>query len=70
MKAGNYEIFASILSDTKNNSGILTGYCKNEPYPYGTWVMYCGNTFSGEYFKTKEEAIENMLRRANIDLDA
>lgn len=68
-KESDYEPFAEILTDTEHKTGIVAGYCEKESYPYGTWNLYAGHIFTGEYYKTKEEAIASMLRRANIDLD-
>lgn len=61
--AGSYRIIGRIQA--VGNDEVLLGFNKIEPLPYGVWLSLNGVLGSGEYFKTKAEALSEMLRWLN-----
>lgn len=68
MFAGTWKIIGAV--QTVEDSLIAIGENKNSPTPYGTWSgTINSDTYdfvNGHYFKTKQEAWNDLIERAGV----
>ncbi len=69
--AGTWKIIAGVPSPAENEF-VITGYDPESLTPYGTWTCFIDErkqkyeTLWGHYFRDKDTAIKDMLKRAKI----
>lgn len=68
MHAGTWKIIGGIPTCDRAHEYVVLGYDPDSPTPYGTWNGVIKDGYYdfnwGNYFKTKEEAVKDMIERA------